>query len=136
MSRLRPLRALRAWLPALIWMAIIFWLSSQSTLTNPAPGLDDKVLEVTGHLVEYGVLALLLYYPLRQRDMTPRTVFAVALIGAVLYGISDEWHQSFVPNRTPSVFDLLVDTIGATLALTIVSLWQSDSIAFTSSNSE
>lgn len=134
MSRLRSLRTLWAWLPALLWMAIIFWLSSQSNLTNPAPGLDDKLLEVTGHLVEYGVLAVLLYYPLRQRDMTLRTAFAVALVGAVLYGISDEWHQSFVPNRTPSVFDLVVDTVGATLALTVVALWQSDSMRLTSPN--
>lgn len=136
MSRLRPLRTLRAWLPALIWMGLIFWLSSQSSIRNPAPGLDDKVLEVAGHLVEYGVLAVLLYFPLRQTEMTLRTAVAVALIGAVLYGISDEWHQSFVPNRTPSVFDLLVDAVGATLALTIVTLWQSDSVAFRSSDSE
>lgn len=127
---------LRAWLPALIWMGVIFGLSAQSNLTNPTPYLSDTVLEVTAHLMEYGVLAVLLHYPLRERGMTLRAAFVVALIGAVLYGISDEWHQSFVPTRTPSVSDLMVDAIGATIALTIVSLWQSDSVTFTSSNPE
>jgi VanZ family protein len=37
------------------------------------------------------------------------TAFAVA----ILYGLSDEWHQSFVPGRTPDVWDLVVDAIGA-----------------------
>lgn len=136
MRWLRRLRALRAWLPAFIWMGVIFWLSSQSHLTNPSPQLDDKVVEVMGHLVEYGVLAVLLSYPLRERNMTLRTAFVIALLGAVLYGISDEWHQSFVPNRTPSVFDLLVDAVGATIALTLMWIWQSDSMTLISSNSE
>jgi VanZ family protein len=39
---------------------------------------------------------------------------------AVLYGLSDEWHQSFVPGRTPDVVDILTDAIGAAIGLLLV----------------
>jgi VanZ family protein len=46
-------------------------------------------------------------------------VIVSAVVGAALYGVTDEFHQSFVPGRDASVFDLIVNTIGATVAVVL-----------------
>lgn len=96
---------------ALAWMAVIFYLSAQPSLG--LPGLfegQDKVM----HFVTYGVLAFLVARGIGpvQGEFSWRRVFA-AVAFAVAYGISDEFHQSFVPGRSPSVFDLVADGLGA-----------------------
>lgn len=96
---------------ALVWMALIFYLSAQPSLG--LPGLfegQDKVM----HFVTYGVLGFLVARgigPVRG-EFSWRRMFA-AIAFTVAYGISDEFHQSFVPGRSPSVFDLLADALGA-----------------------
>lgn len=114
---------LRAWLPVLIWMGVIFSVSAQPSLPNPAPQLGDTPLEIGGHFVEYGILALLLFRALRIERLDPSVALLLAFLGAVAYGISDEWHQSFVPNRTPSLLDVLVDAAGAAAVLAGIRLW-------------
>ena len=98
------------WLPVLFWMGLTFWLSSSSDLHGAAGLIDlhppfDKVV----HAGSFGILALLLYLA------TGRPLLAVLL--ASLYGISDEFHQSFVPGRDADLFDWVADTLGAALAV-------------------
>lgn len=98
---------------ALIWMATIFYLSSQSM-----PELDlgfsgqDKLL----HLGAYGLLSMLLLggMPRPPNGYRP-TQIALAVALAALYGFSDEWHQSFVPSRKLDGLDLVADAVGALL---------------------
>ena len=98
-------------------MGVIFYLSTQSTLPDlTPPGLPD-VQDVIGHLAVYAVLALLW-----QRALHGARVHGVgwwALAIAVLYGLSDELHQSFVPGRTMTLADLATDVVGAGAALLI-----------------
>jgi len=101
-------------------MAVIFVLSAQSTLPDLTPGLPG-LEEIGGHLAAYALLAALLWWALRGSGV--RYPATAALLAAVLYGASDEFHQSFVPGRTMTISDLLVDLIGASLALLIIS-WQ------------
>ncbi|HTV03635.1 MAG TPA: VanZ family protein [Luteitalea sp.] len=113
-------RARVAWLPALGWAGIIFLLSSQPVLPSP-PGVNDKL----AHAIAYGILAaacLLGATAGHWRRVAAGTV-GLALLIAVVYGASDEFHQSFVPGRTPDVADLLADTVGAVTALSV--LWLS-----------
>ncbi len=115
-SRFRPLLY---WLPALAWMALIFVLSSQSGLRVSEDAAVDKPFRITGHLLAFAGLAALLLFAL-SRGGRPRWHLVVIALGiTVLYGVSDEWHQSFVPDRTGRVDDLVVDTIGATIGLAI-----------------
>ena len=79
-----------------------------------------------GHVAEYSVLALLIWRARRQpkkRDAQPWSwrdaVWAVGLAAA--YAVTDELHQSFVPSRGASVWDVLLDTLGATAG--IIALW-------------
>lgn len=91
---------------AIVWMGVIFALSSLPG--GAVPGRFGSL----GHFTVYAVLGALYFLALSGRAPLSRAaVVAVAL--ASLYGITDEFHQSFVPGRTPDVVDWLVDTLGA-----------------------
>ena len=100
---------------AMAWMALIFYLSSQSSL--PTPELfpqQDKVI----HAVFYGILAILLLGGFRPGVTGyTKTHRLLAVLAASLYGISDELHQSFVPDRDADMLDWLADTTGAVVAV-------------------
>lgn len=103
--------------PAVAWMAIIFLLSSQQQAPD-TPLISDQIAAVVAHLVLYGVLAILIAFAATAngRPLTAGTALsAIAL--AVLYGMTDEVHQSFVPGRDASPFDIIVDLVGATLGV-------------------
>jgi VanZ family protein len=74
------------------------------------------------HLSEYAILALLLWRALRSgptlRTKLP-TLFSAVLLACAVFAASDEFHQSFVKSRTPSVGDVLLDVVGALFGLLI-----------------
>jgi VanZ family protein len=99
-------------------MVLIFIASSISDLGPIPGGVSDK----GGHSIGYAILGAVTLRALaggRLSGVTwPR---AAATLGiAALYGASDEFHQSFVPGRTPDVHDVLADCIGAAAAVTLI----------------
>lgn len=112
----RPARQLLvSWLPPVLWAALIFILSAQPSLPKTGPSIPH--LDKLAHLVMYGVLGYFTTRALRRAHNLPLpTAIPLAILIAALYGASDEWHQSFVPPRTPSLADWLADVTGATLA--------------------
>ena len=103
-------------IPMMTVMGIIFFLSHQpgTDLQLSLPPGADKL----GHGVLYAVLAwttLLAMVPALPR-ITLR-VGVLVILFCLLYGISDEFHQSFIPGREPSGGDLLADTAGAAFAV-------------------
>lgn len=124
----------RNWWPVVAWMSVIFLFSTDlfsgsntSSILRPLlssllPSLTvdeiDWIHVITrklGHWCEYFILARLLIGALTgQFPMwKPRRHWLCAVVLAVLYSASDEWHQSFVPSRSPSSFDVLIDGLGA-----------------------
>lgn len=103
-------------IPMLTVMGILFFLSHQpgTDLQFSLPPGADKL----GHGVLYAVLAWTAILALGP-PLPPRTLRAGGLVVlfCLLYGISDEFHQSFVPGREPSGGDLLADTAGAAFAV-------------------
>ncbi len=99
-------------MPALLWMGWIFWLSSQQALPPP-PGISYTIAAIAGHFVLYAVLMLLLLVAIDMPQQPRAARVKVALAIALIYAVSDEFHQSFVPGREASVFDIVVDTCGA-----------------------
>jgi VanZ family protein len=99
------------WGPVVVVMALIFTASSLSNPGAPPGGISDK----TAHGIAYAALGASLLRALAEGRASAmslrRILFAVAL--ASLYGASDEFHQHFVPNRTPDVLDLAADACGA-----------------------
>ncbi len=97
---------------ALFWMALIFWFSDQPKLFYLPDSLLDTLFKKSAHAFAYGVLWFLWW-----RATGHRTWMALAI--TVLYAMSDEYHQTFVPGRHGQLFDVGVDTFGALLAIAI-----------------
>lgn len=98
--------AFARWLAVIVWAAVIFGASSLQG--SQVPGR----FSVEGHLGEYVILGALLWWALGGMGGGWRPVLLAILI-ASLYGVSDEFHQSFVPGRVPDPADWALDTIGA-----------------------
>jgi VanZ family protein len=112
-------RAWLLWLPALAVMAGIFVLSHQSGLSVTEDVDVERPLRVSGHLLAYATLAGLLLLPLaRGAPPRPRQALAAWLL-AVAYGFSDEFHQSFVPDRNGRLDDVVTDAIGAAIGVAV-----------------
>jgi VanZ family protein len=101
------------WLPVVVWMGLIFYLSAQPDLPHPQSGWADLLVSSIAHAFMFAVLAVLWVRVLAER---PRA-WLLALILTWLYALSDEFHQAFVPGRTPDLLDLLCDGGGAMLGL-------------------
>ena len=114
-ARLRGFR----WLPVAFWMAAVFYLSHQSAPLEPVAG---EVSPILAHTVVYTILAILLYIAIAPpRNAAARWVpVSTAFALAVLYGVSDEVHQAFVPGRIASEADVLADAFGAAIGVAIV----------------
>jgi len=108
------MRPWTAFLPALLYAAVIFALSAQA---NPLQSLPPEILvhDKLLHLLEYAVLGALLVPGLRLAGFSARGALLLAVALASLYGVTDEVHQSFVPGRTADVFDWMADTVGAAI---------------------
>lgn len=108
------------WIPAVIWMGMIFWGSSFPQ--DGLKGMDffglfeiphsDKI----AHMGEYGILGFLLARGIgRSVSGGLKMVVIFTCAAGMTYGITDEIHQIFVPTRTPSLVDFLFDSLGVTL---------------------
>ena len=115
--RSRPL--LYLWLPLLAWMGLIFYLSAQPDLPNPDTGWLGLTLSSGAHALVFGVLAIFWARVLGGR----RHALLLAFLLTMLYALSDEFHQAFVPGRCPDPWDLLADGLGAVLALSLCLYW-------------
>lgn len=103
-------------LPPLILMAVIYWLSAQPGL-NSGLGVWDTVLRKLAHLVEYGLLWFLWWRALGYGSPVPAIAIALG------YAATDELHQSFVPDRAGSPVDWAIDAAGVGLAGLAVMVW-------------
>src|SRR4051812_37802817 len=98
-------------------MAVIFIGSAQS---DPSPGIGN-LGHIVAHFCEYAILATLWFWALFPHLGARNAALAAWLI-CVAYAISDEWHQSFVPDRDSDPVDVVVDACGAAAAAGL-SLW-------------
>lgn len=110
---------MRVWLTALIaWAGVIFLLSS---FPNPPGPRGPEWQSYFAHTTEYavfGFLAVRLFAEIRP-GVHFALLAAVAWTLAVLYGLSDEFHQSFVANRHASAPDVAFDALGAAIGVVI-----------------
>lgn len=109
------MRRATAWTVAAVsYAAAIFWLSSQP---HPFPWVPRGLLtsDKAVHALEYALLGALATLALRARGFRPGRALLLAAVLASAYGASDEFHQSFVPQREADVADWVADTVGAIL---------------------
>jgi VanZ family protein len=104
----------------LLYMAFIFYLSSM-----PEPPLPSAVNDKEAHFSGYALLGLLTARAAAGgfgRRVT-RTIALAAIAIAIAYGISDEFHQSFVPGRDADLHDVYADGIGAVMGTVACWAW-------------
>ena len=134
-------RFLPDWMPAIAWMALIFLgstdvLAAENTsrfllpvLRWLDPGISwaavdmiHTVIRKLSHVMEYAILAILLWRALGGSNAFKRRIwilFALVWCACAIFAASDEFHQSFIPSRMPSVHDVMIDACGALLGLSI-----------------
>ncbi|MBA3543797.1 MAG: VanZ family protein [Chthoniobacterales bacterium] len=135
---MHPREILKAWLPVVVWMALMFFgstdlMSSEHTSRFLIPFLrwlnpDMSVATLNqvqflvrkaAHVTEYAILAGLLFRALRGHITGFWWRAAAALLPALVFSLSDEYHQTFVASRTGSIYDVLLDSCGAIVGILI-----------------
>lgn len=110
-----------AWAPVPLWTAVIFMASSVPGSELPVlPGQSDKLV----HAVVYAILGALVVRAARATwpRWTRARLVAAAMFFCLLYGVSDEVHQSFTPKRTPDWHDAVADTTGGSIGAAILTM--------------
>jgi VanZ family protein len=138
----------RAWLwrygPLLAWVGFIFFASTASfSASNTSriirpllvwlfPRISEATLDEmhflvrkAAHLTEYAILALLGARAFRQSSSaTLRRLWWLAAFAVVAFvALLDEYHQSFLPSRTGTIYDSFLDMVGGATALACAALW-------------
>ena len=132
-----------SWVAVLLWMALIFYLSSQPAdqsnqlstgITQAIAEAIEKVIPGTkiiigelnhivrknAHFIAYMVLGILTVNALRNSGTKIKKSFLLAMVICVLYAASDEIHQLFVPGRGCQFTDVLIDSAGALVGSGII----------------
>lgn len=141
------MKSFKLWLPVVLWMGFIFAMSSDlgssehsSRLIEPVvkwikPDTTPEQFELVhfivrklGHLSEYAVLALLVFRALKHTLPSLPGKFSwqtagLALLITTAYAATDEFHQTFVPGRTPTIGDVMIDASGGLLSLMLFLFW-------------
>jgi VanZ family protein len=140
-------QVLKAWIATILWLIVIAiestsYLSAHNTsrilypllhyLFNLAPARFETVhffLRKGGHVFGYGLLSILLFRAWRETlpamsgaRWTMRWA-SIAVFGTALVASLDEWHQSFIPSRTGTVHDVILDTCAGIAAQILVFTW-------------
>ncbi|MDE5868196.1 MAG: VanZ family protein [Anaeroplasmataceae bacterium] len=125
---------------SLFWMGVIFYFSSQNGTTSSGmsnritqfivrifiPHFSDLkdqeqtriltnisyIVRKLAHYSEYAILGLFLFLAVSSFTKKQNYVFLISGFIGILYAITDEFHQSFVSDRTPMVKDVVIDSIG------------------------
>lgn len=126
-------RRIKHWLPVITWVGLIFFFSTDefsSSNTSPVveslaswifPEISSQTIETIhlalrklGHWTEYFVLAVLMQRALLKESgnkwQLRHTI--LTLVFVLVYALSDEFHQVFVPSRTASFGDVMIDVLG------------------------
>jgi len=137
----------KTWIAAILWLVVIAiessaLLSAHNTgrilypLLHFLFGVDRThfgywhfYIRKTGHVVGYGTLSILLFRAWRATLPAPNHLrwtmrwANIAILGTALVASLDEWHQAFIPSRTGSLRDVILDTSAAIAAQVLVLLW-------------
>ncbi|MFA5388385.1 MAG: VanZ family protein [Candidatus Omnitrophota bacterium] len=106
------------WLPLYLYAGLIFYISS---IPKPLPDISIPYIDKFLHALEYAVFGGLAARAFRnsKKEALRENFKVLAVIAALVYGASDEFHQYFVSSRACDCFDLISDFIGGTIGAII-----------------
>lgn len=106
------------WGPVIIWMAGIFYMSSQSAIQTSEVKVIDFIIHKIAHVAEYGMLSILLYRA-SNKGFKSNGNWKIPLFITIIYALTDEIHQLFVATREGRLRDVVIDSFGAAAGLWI-----------------
>lgn len=135
-----------SWVLVILWMGIIFYLSHQpaNQSNELSTGISEKITEVVkkitnssnmntvnfnhiirklAHFTAYFILGVLVINALEQKYSLDGKLILGSIIICILYAISDEFHQAFIPGRGPAAFDVFIDSLGASTGILIYKMF-------------
>lgn len=119
MSSIKLNPTITRFLPALIWMGLIFFFSSIPDLSlHGQLSVYDFVLRKLAHITEYAILTICYYYALPNMQTKKRLLLSAVI--SIVYATTDEFHQSFVYRRTGHLSDVAIDSIGVLISLVLI----------------
>ena len=107
---------MKYWAPPLLYMALIFAISSMKQPPFPMPEFEWFTIDKLYHFIEYAILGGLLaraFLKAKPSVVPSQLIWGLAAVLSILYGASDEWHQTFVPGRLATVADWVADVLGS-----------------------
>ena len=119
---------LNRWGPALLWMVVIYSFSANSDPFQVVPQnitLPDEIIGRIAHVFEFAILAILISRAqIKENDNNSISVPRITIF-ATSYGIFDELHQSWIPERAFQLLDLGLDILGVLIGLSLFALYKS-----------
>lgn len=112
---------MKAWIgrygPAIAVMGLIFTASAMPGSNLPEFGTWDVFAKKGGHLLGYALLSAAYFHVINNGKKIKPAHFFSALALAILYSITDEFHQLFTPGRNASPVDVCIDATGSFVGL-------------------
>jgi VanZ family protein len=109
------------WLPPITWMGIIFYMSSQKSITITTNIVTDFITFKTLHMIEYAFLFFLFYRAFQSLKYIKNNnggIYAFCI--AIFYSLTDEFHQLYIPTRQGRLRDILFDVVGMLVMYTVI----------------
>ncbi len=106
------------WLPPILWMLFIFFLSSKQSISITKEFVWDFIIFKTFHLIEYAALNFLFFRAFygwgnKKGDITK--ILILSLFFSIVYAATDEYHQTYTATREGRFRDVIIDSAGAVL---------------------
>lgn len=111
---------LKLWLPPIIWAVVIFSFSSYPTVQASQIMWQDFIVKKSFHIIEYAMLTIFVYRALKESGLERKKAGIYSIVFTILYGATDEFHQSFTQGREAKARDVIFDTIGGLLAIYVI----------------
>lgn len=106
------------WLPLFVWMLLIFTFSAQPSLRISSVNWQDFIFRKIAHIIEYLILSYLSFRAFHYGSGLSRsTGLILAFFLTLIYAITDEFHQTRIPDRDGRLRDVAIDTIGNLIAV-------------------
>ena len=114
------------YLPPLVWMGVIFSISSLHVLPGPQVTRIvwwDFLAKKSAHMIEYAILYFLWQKSIHYNNKPNYRGYLLSFLIVIGYAITDEYHQSFISGRHPKAYDVGYDTLGAGLMYLRLQKW-------------
>lgn len=103
-----------------VWAAIIFAFSAQQQLPSPNEFALNFIFKKIAHITVYFILYLLAYHAISFDEKRTKRASLLSFVTCLLYALSDEFHQSFIPGRTSNIRDVFYDAIGMFISWLVI----------------